>query len=51
MEIYAIPVADDDSAEKFILYRPLAGLAFVGNRAMADLALAAAHGQPTSATR
>jgi len=51
MEIYAIRVADDDRAEKFILYRPLTGLAFVGNRAMADLALAAARGEPIPATR
>jgi uncharacterized protein len=34
MEIYVIPVEG-----KFILYRPLMRLAFVGNRAMADLAL------------
>jgi uncharacterized protein len=34
MEVFAIPVED-----KFILYRPLLQLAFVGNRAMADLAL------------
>ncbi len=33
MEIYRIPVGD-----KYIIYRPLAGLAFVGNPAMADLA-------------
>ena len=34
MEIFAIPIED-----KFILYRPLRRLAFVGNRAMADLTL------------
>ena len=34
MEIFSIPVKD-----KFILYRPRLQLAFVGNRAMADLAL------------
>lgn len=39
MEAHAIPLADANGADKFILYRPLAGLAFVGNRAMADLAL------------
>jgi uncharacterized protein len=39
MEIFAIPVG-----EKIILYRPLAGLAFVGNRAMADLAMRLAQG-------
>jgi uncharacterized protein len=34
MEIFAIPVED-----KFILYRPLLRLAFVGNQAMTDLVL------------
>lgn len=34
MDIHAIPFQD-----KFIIYRPLRRLAFVGNRAMADLAL------------
>ena len=34
MEVFAIPVED-----KFILYRPLRRLAFVGNQAMADLTL------------
>lgn len=34
MEIFVIPVED-----KFILYRPLARLAFVGNQAMANLTL------------
>lgn len=34
MEVFAIPVED-----KFILYRPLLQLAFVGNRAMAKLVL------------
>jgi len=34
MEVYAIPVEG-----KFILYRPLLRLAFIGNRAMADLTL------------
>jgi uncharacterized protein len=34
MEIHLIPVQD-----KFIIYRPLRRLAFIGNRAMADLAL------------
>jgi uncharacterized protein len=33
MEIYQIPAGD-----QWIIYRPLAGLAFVGNRAMAQLA-------------
>lgn len=43
MEIFAIPVED-----KFILYRPLARLAFVGNQAMANLTLRAT-GQGLSA--
>ena len=34
MKVFVIPVKD-----KFILYRPLLQLAFVGNRSMADLAL------------
>lgn len=38
MEIFTIPVQD-----KFILYRPLLQLAFVGNRPMADLTLRLAH--------
>lgn len=37
-EVFAIPVED-----KFILCRPLLRLAFVGNRAMADLALRLVH--------
>jgi uncharacterized protein len=40
MELYTIPVRGAQG--KFILYRPLLGLAFVGNRAMADLARALA---------
>lgn len=49
METYAIPLEDAGGAGRFIVYRPLVGLAFVGNRAMADLALAAppaAEGAP-----
>ena len=42
MEIHIIPVEDVSSGDKFIIYRPLVGLAFVGNRAMVDLALALA---------
>ena len=34
MEIYTIPIRTADSPDKYILYRPLAGLAFVGNKAM-----------------
>lgn len=37
MQVISIPVED-----KFIIYRPLLRLAFVGNRAMADLALSSA---------
>ncbi len=37
MELYVIPVGEDET-DKFIIYRPLLGLAFVGNRAMAGLA-------------
>lgn len=43
MEVFAIPVED-----KFILYRPLLRSAFVGNRAMADLALNLASQRPFS---
>ena len=40
MEVYNIPIPDpQDLVSKYILYRPLTGLAFVGNRAMADLAV------------
>ncbi len=39
MEVFAIPLEG-----KFLLYRPLQRLAFVGNRAMADLTLALVHG-------
>ncbi|MEA4906028.1 MAG: radical SAM protein [Anaerolineaceae bacterium] len=43
MEIHCIPVQD-----KYIIYRPLRRLAFVGNRSMADLALQSA-GLPAGA--
>jgi uncharacterized protein len=36
MELFTIPLTDPGSEDKFIIYRPLAGLAFIGNRAMAD---------------
>lgn len=36
MEIYTIPVRHTNSPGKYIIYRPLAGLAFVGNKAMVD---------------
>jgi uncharacterized protein len=44
MEVSVIPVEG-----KFILYRPLLQLAFVGNRAMADLALHLARQEPSAA--
>lgn len=40
MDIQIIPAADTADNDKYIIYRPLAGLAFVGNRVMADLATA-----------
>jgi uncharacterized protein len=43
MKIYIIPAGDDKPQDKFIIYRPLIGLAFVGNRAMAGLTLAYAQ--------
>jgi uncharacterized protein len=42
MELHIIPIPGDEGPGKFIIYRPLAGLAFVGNQAMVDLACAAA---------
>lgn len=39
MEFYTIPIEGPNGAGKMIIYRPLAGLAFVGNKAMADLTL------------
>jgi uncharacterized protein len=42
MEVYSVPLETSGAAQKFLIYRPLAGLAFVGNRSMADLALRAA---------
>ncbi len=40
MLTYLIPVDENALDDKFIIYRPLLGLAFVGNRGMADLAKA-----------
>jgi len=37
-EIYTIPVSDQNDEDKFIIFRPLVGTAFVGNRTMAALA-------------
>jgi uncharacterized protein len=44
MQVFAIPIGDD-----YIVYRPLLQLAFVGNKAMADLARGLANG-PLPAT-
>lgn len=38
MEIYTIRVEDQAGPDKYIIYRPLLGVAFVGNKAMAVLA-------------
>jgi uncharacterized protein len=38
MEIYIIPIPSADGEKMFIVYRPLLGLAFIGNQAMASLA-------------
>ena len=43
MELHIIPLTGGEP-DKFIVYRPLARLAFIGNRAMADLARAIARG-------
>jgi len=38
MELYTIPISNVDQDNAYIIYRPLLGLAFIGNQAMADLA-------------
>ncbi|MCD6401238.1 MAG: radical SAM protein [Anaerolineales bacterium] len=38
MELYTIPIPDADQDDAHIIYRPLLGLAFLGNREMVDLA-------------
>lgn len=48
MELYIIPASDQASAEQYIIYRPLLGLAFVGNRPMADLARRIADTTPAT---
>jgi hypothetical protein len=45
MDLFAIPIED-----KVILYRPLRRLAFVGNQAMANLALDLAHRKESAGT-
>ena len=42
-EIYIIPVSNQNDNDKFIIFRPLLGMAFVGNRAMANLAQELLH--------
>lgn len=37
MEIITIPIEEVDGKEKFILFRPMKSIAFVGNRAMVNL--------------
>jgi len=44
MEIDIIPIDDEDH---FLIYRPLLGLAFIGNRAMADYCLQWNNANPT----
>ena len=45
-ELEVLPVTDEgQDRHRLIVYRPRARLAFVGNQAMADLAVAASHGQ------
>ena len=43
MALYTIPISDADDARAYIVYRPLLGLAFIGNQAMATLATALAR--------
>ena len=43
VELHIVPVDEAENADKFILFRPLLGLAFVGNRAMVELAQATAQ--------
>jgi uncharacterized protein len=53
MEVHVIPLSSlpqGDGLDKFMIYRPLAGIAFVGNRAMAHLTQAmAAEAEPRAA--
>ena len=43
VELYTIPITNADQDDAYIVYRPLLGLAFIGNQAMADLAKALAE--------
>lgn len=46
MDLHILPLTEPGSADKFIIYRPLLGLAFIGNRAMAELAQQLAAASP-----
>jgi uncharacterized protein len=48
MELYTIPISSTDYDHAYIIYRPLLGLAFIGNQAMADLTKSLAQ-DPTRA--
>ncbi len=50
MELQTIPIADGDVADRYIVYRPLLGAAFVANRAMADLTRAIVARRAAEAT-
>ncbi|NWJ49149.1 MAG: SPASM domain-containing protein [Chloroflexi bacterium] len=46
METYVIPMSESTDSDKYIIFRPLTGLAFVGNRAMAELSTVLSKGAP-----
>ena len=46
MEFYAIPITENEEKNKWILYRPLLGTAFVGNQAMINLVRKIEQDQP-----
>jgi uncharacterized protein len=48
VEIYTIPISGEKGNGKYIIYRPLIGQAFIGNHAMANLALSVANRDPTN---
>ena len=45
MELFTIAIDDDQGAEKYLVYRPLTGLAFVANNSLAQLVTNAASGE------
>jgi uncharacterized protein len=47
MEIYVIPITGSSMDGRFIIYRPLIGLVFIGNLAMAALATKLANRDPS----